>query len=88
MSVPPDIISTINPTNKGQKMTVSIKHNLAFTTEVDENHPIGQRLLSLSHEEQVEMLESMLKELISPAIKPILDELNAGATYAILKVGA
>jgi len=30
--------STINPTNKGQKMTVSINHNLTFTTELDENH--------------------------------------------------
>jgi hypothetical protein len=28
----------------------------------------------------------MLKELIAPKLKPILDEINAGGSYAILKV--
>jgi hypothetical protein len=32
------------------------------------------------------MLESMLKELIAPKLGPILDEINAGGSYAILKV--
>jgi len=69
-------------------MTVSINHNLTFTTELDENHPVAQRLLSLSYENQVAMLEGMLKALIAPAIQPILDEINEGNTYALLKVGA
>ncbi len=32
------------------------------------------------------MLESMLKELLAPALKPALDELNANNSYATLKV--
>jgi hypothetical protein len=28
----------------------------------------------------------MLKDLILPAIKPAIDEINAGGSYAILKV--
>jgi hypothetical protein len=67
-------------------MTISIKHNLAFVTEVDETHPVGFRLASLSKEMQVEMLESMLKELLAPMIQPALDEINANGSYAILKV--
>lgn len=69
-------------------MTVSIEHNLKFVTEVDETHPIGKRLLNLTHEEQVQLLESMLKELMAPTLQPRIDELNANGTYAILKVVA
>ena len=88
-NVSPTCYNTIiNPTNKGQKMTVSINHNLTFTTELDENHPVAQGLLSLSYENQVAMLEGMLKALVAPAIQPILDEINEGNTYALLKVGA
>jgi len=32
------------------------------------------------------MLEGMLKELVGSRLTPILDEINAGGTYAILKV--
>jgi hypothetical protein len=32
------------------------------------------------------MLESMLKDLIAPKLGPILDEINASGSYAILKV--
>jgi hypothetical protein len=63
-----------------------ITHSLQFVTEVDENHPIGMQLLSLSREMQKEMLEGMLKELVAPKIQPILDFLNEGNSYAILKV--
>jgi hypothetical protein len=65
---------------------VKIEHSLKFVTEVDENHPIGIRLLSLEKEMQVAMLEGMLKELLAPRIQPALDELNERGTYAILKV--
>jgi hypothetical protein len=67
-------------------MTVSIQHSLEFVTELDETNPTARRLLALSHEGQVELLESMLKSLVAPQLQPILDELNAGNTYATLKV--
>jgi hypothetical protein len=37
---------------------------------------------------RIQMLESMLKELLAPRLQPILDEINAGGSYAILKVVA
>ena len=65
---------------------VKIEHNLKFVTEVDETHPIGMQLLALEKEMQVLMLEGMLKELLAPAIQPVIDELNENGSYAILKV--
>jgi hypothetical protein len=65
---------------------VQIQHSLNFVTEVDETHPVGIRLLSLPQEMQIAMLESMLKELLAPAIQPAIDEINEGGSYAILKV--
>jgi hypothetical protein len=44
------------------------------------------QLLSLSQMDQVELLESMLKDLLAPRIQPALDEINERGTYAILKV--
>ena len=67
-------------------MTVNIEHNLKFVTEVDETHPVGMQLLALEKNMQVLMLESMLKEMLAPAIKPALEEINAGGSWAILKV--
>jgi len=67
-------------------MTVKIEHALKFVTEVDENHPVGKQLLSLSQEMQIAMLEGMLKELLAPAIQPAIDLLNENGSYAILKV--
>lgn len=67
-------------------MTVSIKHNLAFVTDLDETHPTAKRLLALSSTEQVDFLEGMLQALIAPRIQPALDEINAGSTFALLKV--
>ena len=67
-------------------MSVEIKHSLNFITVVDENHPIGMQLLALSEEMQVTMLEGMLKELLVPAIAPVIATLNENGSYAILKV--
>ena len=67
-------------------MTISIKHNLTFVTDIDETHPVGMSLLQLSESMRVEMLESMLKDLLAPQLKPILDELNERGHWAILKV--
>ena len=63
-----------------------IEHSLKFVTEVDENHPIGMQLLALSEEMRIAMLEGMLKELLAPAIQPVIDHLNENGSYAILKV--
>jgi hypothetical protein len=35
---------------------------------------------------QIAMLEGMLKELVGSRLGPILDEINANGSYAILKV--
>ncbi len=65
---------------------VKIPHSLHFITEVDETHPVGMQLLRLSESMQIVMLEGMLKELLAPALKPALDEINKNGSYAILKV--
>jgi hypothetical protein len=65
---------------------MKIEHNLKFVTEFAEGHPVTLTMSTLSHEMQVTMLEGMLKELLAPRLQPILDEINAGGSYAILKV--
>jgi hypothetical protein len=44
------------------------------------------QLLALEKEMQIAMLESMLKDLIGSKLQPILDHINEGGSYAILKV--
>jgi len=63
-----------------------VEHSLRFVTEFDETHPTAQRFFQLNESAQIAMLESMLKELIVPAIQPAIDQINAGGSYAILKV--
>ena len=67
-------------------MTVAIEHNLKFVTELNENHPTAKRLLALPYEAQVQMLESMLRDLVGPTVLPRINELNEGNTYAKLVV--
>jgi hypothetical protein len=67
-------------------MTISIEHNLKFVTEFDETHPIAQQVLALDEFTRIQLLEGMLKDLLAPAIKPVIDELNERGSYAILKV--
>ena len=64
----------------------TIKHSLKFVTELDETNETAQHLLSLPKEIQTTLLEQMLKDLVAPALKPIIDELNANNSYATLKV--
>jgi hypothetical protein len=64
----------------------TIEHSLRFITEVDETNPTGAMLLALDESDQILMLEGMLKSILAPAIKPALDEINAGGSWAILKV--
>jgi hypothetical protein len=63
-----------------------VEHSLKFVTEFDETHPVAQQALSIPHSDLVAMLEGMLKDLLAPALKPVLDEINERGTYAILKV--
>lgn len=65
-----------------------IKHSLEFITELDENNEVAQRLLNLDEDVASALLSSMVKDLIVPKLKPILDELNAGNSYALVKVVA
>jgi hypothetical protein len=64
----------------------TIKHSLHFITEVDENNPTAKQLLELDSEIQIHFLESMLKDLLAPALGPVLDEVNKGNSWATLKV--
>lgn len=63
-----------------------IEHNLKFVTEFKDDHPVTATVLALPETLRIQMLESMLKDLIAPRLKPILDEINEGGSYAILKV--
>jgi hypothetical protein len=63
-----------------------VEHTLKFVTEVDETHPVGMKLMALSEEMRVALLEGMLHELLVPAIQPAIDHLNENGSYAILKV--
>ena len=65
---------------------VKIEHNLKFVTELDETHPTAIRLLQLPEIMVIQMLESMLKEMIVPALGETLEEINAGNSWATLKV--
>jgi hypothetical protein len=65
-----------------------IKHSLQFITELDETNPTAQKILALDEKMQIDILEGMLKCLLVPAIKPAIDELNAGNSFATLKVVA
>jgi len=65
---------------------ITIPHSLNFVTEFDENHPVAKHFLKLDETIRVQMLESMLKQLLTPRIQPAIDELNANGSYAILKV--
>jgi hypothetical protein len=63
-----------------------IEHNLKFVTEFKEGHPVTQQVQMLDESTRIFMLEGMLKELVGSRLGPILDEINANGSYAILKV--
>ena len=63
-----------------------ITHSLKFVTELDETHPTAKQLLELPEQMQTMFLESMLKELLAPALKPALDKVNENGSWAVLKV--
>jgi len=64
----------------------TIEHSLRFITELDETNPTAQRLLELDKPTQALLLQAMLHDLLVPDIMPLIDNLNAGNSYATLKV--
>lgn len=65
---------------------VKIEHSLKFVTEFDESHPTAKTFLMLNELDQIQLLESMLKDLMVPAIEPVIEKINEHGTFAILKV--
>jgi hypothetical protein len=65
---------------------MKIEHNLKFVTEFADGHPITAQVMALDESMRTEMLEGMLKDLVGSRLQPILDEINANGSYAILKV--
>ena len=65
---------------------VKVEHSLKFITEFDETHPVGKSALSIPHSDLVAMLEGMLKDLVVPALAPVIENINKNGSYAILKV--
>jgi hypothetical protein len=63
-----------------------IEHNLKFVTEFKDGHPVTKQIEMLDEDTRIFMLESMLKDLVGSRLQPILDEINANGSYAILKV--
>lgn len=63
-----------------------VEHSLKFVTEFKEGHPVTIQMQQMPEALRVEMLEGLLKELVAPAIMPVLEEINKGGSYAILKV--
>ena len=78
--------ATILLSNNERLQMTKVEHSLKFVTEFDETHPTAQRFLQLSENDQILMLESMLKDLLVDAIQPVIDHINEGGSYAILKV--
>ena len=65
---------------------MKIEHSLRFVTEFKEGHPVTAQVMALDENTRILMLESLLKELVGSRLQPILDEINANGSYAILKV--
>ena len=63
-----------------------VEHSLKFVTEFADNHPVTAQMMAMPESMRIELLESMLKELLTPRIQPALDEINKNGSYAILKV--
>ena len=64
----------------------TIKHSLHFVTELDENNPTAKKILDLSANEQIMILEQLLKEMVAPKLSKTLKELNENNSYATLRL--
>jgi len=64
----------------------TIKHSLHFVTELDETNPTAKQLLDLPADEQIMLLEGMLKELVAPKLSKTIKELNENNSFATLRL--
>jgi hypothetical protein len=63
-----------------------ITHSLNFETVLDEDSEAYQTILEMPEEYVKAMFEQMLKDLVAPALKPVLEELNKNGSWAILRL--
>ena len=63
-----------------------VEHNLKFVTEFADNHPVTAQILNMDESTRIFMLESALREFVLPAIGPVLENINKGGSWAIVKV--
>lgn len=64
---------------------MKIRHSLDFETEFIGEY--GNQIVATYPEEFLkQMLVSMLHDLVVPRIQPVLDEINDGGSWAILRV--
>ena len=64
----------------------TIKHSLHFVTELDENNPTAKQLLKLPADEQVILLEQLLKQVVAPKLSKTIKELNENNSFATLRL--
>jgi hypothetical protein len=94
-------VSNIDPTQNQKTATEVEKSTAQQNTRDQRNQTVlseciqdmmsmwlsnNRQFLLLDEVSQIHMLESMLKDLLTPRIQPALDEINERGTYAILKV--
>jgi hypothetical protein len=63
-----------------------IPHSLQFVTEIDDFHPNATMIQNMPEQYRQIMFEQMLVDLVAPRLQDILDELNAGNSWATLRV--
>jgi hypothetical protein len=63
-----------------------IRHSLDFETVLDEDSEAYETILQMPEEYVKAMLEQMLKDLVAPALKPVLENLNKNGSWAILRL--
>ena len=63
-----------------------ITHSLNFETVIDEDSDAYQTILNMPEDFVQTMFENMLKELVAPRLEPVLEELNANGSWAILRL--
>jgi uncharacterized protein YaaW (UPF0174 family) len=63
-----------------------IRHSLDFETVLDEDSEAFEVIQNMPEEYVKAMLEQMLKDLVAPALKPVLENLNKNGSWAILRL--
>lgn len=64
----------------------TIKHALLLETVIDETHEVSAKLWALPPKVRVKFINQMVNDLIVTKLEPILNDLNKGGSFAIIKV--